>query len=131
MSVTLHTDRNIHWSEFAALMESAGWGAGYSEEQFLTSCGAYPLVVHARATDGALVGYATAFSDGVFSTWIGELVVHPSARRSGLGASLLRAVEARYPGVPVYADVLQESRSFFEACGYRPMPGAVSMFKRT
>jgi hypothetical protein len=63
MNDGVSTDRTVTWQEFAGLMESVGWGKGYNEALFLRSCRAYPLVAHARADEGVLLGYVSAFSD--------------------------------------------------------------------
>jgi GNAT superfamily N-acetyltransferase len=112
-------------------MASVGWGEGYDEISFQRSSCAYPLVVHARSGDGALLGYVSAFSDGAFTTMLGELVVHPRAQRLGIGRALIAAVEAAFPGIPVYVKALGEARRFFEACGYRcPRSEMTVMFKK-
>ncbi len=119
MIYRISTDRTVTWREFGDLMESVGWGKGYDEASFLRTCSAYPLIAHARADDGGLLGYVSAFSDGAFTTMLGELVVHPAAQRCGVGRALMRAVEAEFPSVPVYVKALGEAKRFFEACGYR------------
>jgi hypothetical protein len=81
------TDKDIRTGEFALLMESVGYGrAGhYAADVIERSLAAYPLVAHARDIDGRLVGYVSAFSDGAFSTFIGEL--GGAAPRRGYGAA--------------------------------------------
>jgi len=118
----ISTERSVTWQEFSSLMDAVGWG-GCDEASFRRSYAAYPLVVHARARDGTLIGYASAFSDGAFSTMLGEVVVHPSAQGTGIGRALMLRVEREFPGIPVYVKAMGEARGFFAACGYRP-PGA-------
>lgn len=131
MSYQISSERTVTWQEFAALMASVGWGDGYDEISFLRSSGAYPLVVHARSDEGVLLGYVSAFSDGVFTTMLGELVVRPDAQGSGIGRALIGAVEAAFPGTPVYVKALEEATRFFEACGYRrPSREMTVMFKK-
>lgn len=130
MSYQISHARTVTWQEFADLMESVGWGKGYDAASFRRSYDAYPLVVHARADDGLLLGYVSAFSDGAFSTMLGELVVRPTVQGSGIGRALLRVVETHFPGVPVYVKALGEAKKFFEACGYRrPNSEMTVMFK--
>ena len=130
MGYQISTDRTVTWQEFAGLMESVGWGAGYDEATFRRSYAAYPLVVHARSDDGVLLGYVSAFSDGAFTTMLGELVVRPAAQGSGIGRALMQSVEAQFPGIPIYVKALGDARHFFEACGYRrPTREMTVMFK--
>jgi len=67
---------------------------------------------------GQLVGFVSAFTDAVFATFVNELVVHPGAQGAGVGSQLLDAVEAAYPGVPVFAVGFRDARRFFLRRGY-------------
>ncbi len=120
MRYTICIDKHISAAEYSALMESVGWGAGYQEDDVRQSINAYPFIAHARSAAGEMVGFVSAFSDGAFSTMMGELVVHPAAQGHGVGRALLKAVDSAYPGVPVYAKpVNAAAAAFFLACGYR------------
>ncbi|RYZ89806.1 MAG: N-acetyltransferase [Proteobacteria bacterium] len=91
-----------------------------------------PLIVTARSSDGLLVGYTSAFSDGAFTTMLGELIVRPGSQRLGIGRSLIRRVEDEFPGVPVYVKALGDARRFFGACDYQCSPVEMTvMFKRS
>ena len=131
--VHIHCTKNISVPEYVSLMAAVGWGAitDYDATSVSRSIDSYPFVAHARTTDGALVGYVSAFSDGAFSTFIGEVLVHPQFQGRGVGSLLLEAVEARYRGVPVYAKPFREQERFFLRNGYRAAsrPMAV-LFKR-
>lgn len=130
MRYQISSDRTVSWQEFAELMASVGWGDGYDGMTFERSNTAYPLVVHARSDEGLLLGYVSAFSDGAFTTMLGELVVRPAAQGAGIGRALMRAVESAYPGVPVYVKAMGDAKRFFEACGYRrPAREMTVMFK--
>lgn len=114
-------DKSISASELASLMGSVGWGEelAYDNNVVERSLAEYPFVAYARDQKGLLVGYVSAFSDGAFSTFIGELVVRPEAQRLGLGTELLRRVEQRYPGVPIYAHSFADLEEFFVLRGYK------------
>jgi GNAT superfamily N-acetyltransferase len=131
--IDIRCDKHVTSEEFARLMSAVGWGdeAGYDLARVRRSIEAYPFVAHARAEDRSLVGYVSAFSDEVFSVFLGELVVHPAFQRQGIGSRLLRTVESRYAGVPVYVKPFAEQQPFFERNGYaRPRRAMAVLYKR-
>ncbi len=131
MDYVIHQNKGVTAEELSGLLEAVGWGGDYPEELVVRSIAAYPFVAHARSSTGKLLGYISAFSDGAFSTMLGELIVHPDARRYGIGRSLLLAVEQAFPNVPVYAKPLPEAEAFFRACGYKsPAKEMRLLFKR-
>jgi GNAT superfamily N-acetyltransferase len=125
-------NKEITLGEFAWLMESVGYDrAGhYAAEVFEHSLAAYPFVAHARDAGGRLVGYISAFSDGAFSTFVGELLVHPHAQRRGVGTRLLEAVEARFAGVPVIVHPSLNVQAFYLARGYRRPAPSMAAFSQ-
>jgi ribosomal protein S18 acetylase RimI-like enzyme len=102
-------------------MSSVGWGteSAYDDQAIEQSLSAYPFIAHCRDSAGALIGYVSAFSDGAFSTFVGELVVHPEFQRNGIGTELLRLVVERYSGVPIYATPFEDVQEFFLERGFR------------
>jgi GNAT superfamily N-acetyltransferase len=131
VNVQISQDKSVSSVEFGQLMEAVGWGTDYTDALVQRSLAAYPFIAHARASNGDMVGYVSAFSDGAFSTMLGELVVHPQWQRQGIGRALLQAVEKRYPHVPVYAQPIGIASEFFSACGYRcPSSPVQAMFNR-
>lgn len=119
--VEIHCTKNVSIAEFSYLMAAVGWGntSDYDATSVSRSLDSYPFIAHARSSDGVLVGYVSAFSDGAFSTFIGEVVVHPEYQSVGVGSMLLAAVEAEYRGVPVYAKPFRDQEGFFLRNGYR------------
>ena len=120
-SFRIYENKDIAASEFANLMASVGWGAEADYDKLLVerSLRAYPFIAYARDEGGRLVGYVSAFSEGAFSTFIGELVVRPEAQRLGLGTELLKRVESRFPGIPLYAHPFADTEEFFIFRGYQ------------
>lgn len=117
----LRTDKEIEPYELANLMASVGWGdeTHYQPEILLRSIAAYPLVAHCRDAKGLLVGYVSAFTDGAFSTFIGELIVRPRFQRRGIGSALLALVVKKCRGVPIYGTPFEDTRDFFLERGFR------------
>lgn len=104
--------------ELAKLLEAAGWGVN-ALDALETSIAAYTETVCARTDNGLLVGYVSVFSDGVFTTMFGEVVVHPDFQRQGIARAMFQAVERRFPRAPMYVKALGHSRHFFEAIGFK------------
>ncbi len=90
-SYEMFADKNIAAGELANLMASAGWGTegDYDATAIEKSLSAYPMIAYCRDSDGLLVGYISAFTDGAFSTFVGELVVRPTYQQRGIGSALL------------------------------------------
>jgi len=108
----MFADKNIAAGELANLMASAGWGTegDYDATAIEKSLSAYPMIAYCRDSDGLLVGYISAFTDGAFSTFVGELVVRPT---------LLAMIVEKCRGVPVYATPFQGTEKFFLDRGFR------------
>ena len=120
-SFEMFADKNIAAGELANLMVSAGWGTegDYDATAIEKSLSAYPVIVYCRDSDGLLIGYISAFTDGAFSTFVGEFVVRPTYQRHGIGSALLAMVVERCRGVPVYATSFQGTEEFFLDRGFR------------
>lgn len=122
--------KSVTPEELDALFVLTGWGQ-HSIEQLQKSINSYPFVSHARTDNGVLVGYVSAFSDEVFSTMLGELIVHPKHQKKGIATELISRVEARFPSAPVYIKALGEAKSFFIARGYKaPRTELTVLFKK-
>lgn len=126
------TDKNIQSMEIANLMASVGWGVedAYDNQAIGESLSTYPFIAHCRDSAGLLIGYVSAFSDGAFSTFVGELVVRPEFQRKGIGTELLRLVVERYSGIPIYATPFEDTREFFLEQGFRVPKRAMSVVSK-
>jgi len=126
---TIHADKNIEPSELADLFASVRWvdEGDCPLDMLLRSLAAYPVIAHCRDANGQLVGYVSAFTDGAFSTFIGELVVHPLCQRKGIGSALLALVVEKCRGVPIYGTPFEDTRDFFLERGFRVPKRAMSV----
>ncbi len=129
MNVLIHTAKPSG-IELCALFDAVGW-VGNDPLTLEASIAAYPCTLTARAADGTLIGYLSAFSDNVLTTMIGELVVHAQYQRIGVGSALLRYLRDEFARTSVYAAVLPEAIEFFRANGFaEPSVGMAVMVAR-
>ncbi len=132
MKTTISISKSIDVDEWCTLMSSVGFGkkSDYFSDKVLQSISSYPFIAHAHAADGKLIGYVSAFSDRAFSTFIGEIVVHPLFQKQGIGKQLLTAVETYSAGVPIYVNPLRNSEQFFIHQGFKPSADKIpTLFK--
>ncbi len=118
--IHIKSGKDILPQELAELMKATGQTDIYSETDIEKAIDAYPLTIQARNKAGDLIAYLSAFSDGVFSTVISKLLVHPDYQRLGIGAALLKQVERRYPNIPIQAHCSSKFLPFFSSQGYSP-----------
>jgi len=111
------------------LFASVGWGddADYQADIISRSIAAYPVVAYCRDSNGLLVAYVSAFTDGAFSTFIGELVVRPQFQRQGIGCAMLELIVEKCRGVPIYGTPFNEDQPFFLKRGFRVPKRAMSV----
>ncbi len=116
--IKIKTGKDIIATELIALRNSVNWPCYSSCADIERSVEAYPFTAQARNSAGKLIGYLSAFSHDVFTTMIGELLVHPDYQRRGIGTTLLKRVELQYPGIPLQAHSPSGCLSFFTRQGY-------------
>ncbi len=137
-SFQMYTNKDIEGEEIAELMDAIGWGnkEDYKKDNYKCikqSLNNFSFVAHIRTKQGilVLVAYVSAFSDEAFSTFVSELVVHPSVQGHGLGRQLLQEVEKKYTGVPIYIKSFEDTKEFFFKHGYtQPKRKMVVVSKR-
>lgn len=117
-TISLHHGALGSIDELFELYVAAGWDAG-TPARLERSVASYTAVVTARSAEGALVGYASVFSDGAYTTFIGEILVHPDHRRQGIARAMVEHVAEAFPSIPIVVHTLPEARSFFAAIGFR------------
>ncbi len=119
-NISIKTGKDIVTKELTALRRSVNLACHSTCAEIELSIDAYPFTAQARNATGELIGYISAFSDGVFITMVGDLLVHTDYQHRGIGAALLKRVELRYPGIPIQAHSLSACLSFFTSQGYMP-----------
>lgn len=84
-------------AEALALYESVGWAA-YTQDLGLLvrAIRNSSFLVTARSVGGELVGLARAVSDDATICYLQDILVDPAFQGTGVGRTLLEAVQARY-----------------------------------
>lgn len=80
--------------------------------------------VTARNNAGALVGFVNVLTDGFVHAWLQDVMVDPTAQRSGLGVAIVEraTTAAREAGCEwLHVDFDAEHTGFYiDACGFTP-----------
>jgi GNAT superfamily N-acetyltransferase len=108
--------------ELVALYDAVGWTAYTRDPAALAAAVAGShAVVTARDDDGQLLGLLRTISDGQTIVYVQDVLVVPSAHRSGVGGALLDAVLCRYSHVRqtvLLTDAEPGQRAFYESRGF-------------
>ena len=114
--------------EALTLYRAVGWTAYTRDAARLErSLAGSHLVLTARNDDGVLLGLARTVSDGESICYLQDILVAPSARRSGVGRALLQEVRDRYSHCMFLAlttdaegtDDAAASHPFYASMGFR------------
>ncbi|MDC7789379.1 GNAT family N-acetyltransferase [Rhodoplanes sp. TEM] len=119
-------------NEIAALYEAVGWGRreDYAPDDLTTAVRRTTFVF--AALDGErLVGLLRALSDGVYVTWVAEVVVHPAHQCRGVGTALMRHLLANAGHTSIYAECLAGALPFLDRLGITEKPTLVACSRRT
>lgn len=104
------------------LYDSVGWTAYTKDPRTLrvALAGSHRLVV-ARGADHALDGLARSISDGATIVYLQDILVRPSAQRTGLGRALVQTLLTAYEDVRqqvLITDTEPGQRAFYESLGF-------------
>jgi GNAT superfamily N-acetyltransferase len=83
---------------WAYLSTEAYWARWRTREDFERQVAGAWRVVGCYDADGAMVGFARAFSDGVALAYLADVYVLPAHRGAGLGRRIVRAMVEDGPG---------------------------------
>ena len=84
---------------WSLLSEHAYWGRWRTRNDFEQQiAGAWRVVAGYRVSDGALASFARAFSDGVASAYLADVIVAPGERGTGLGTAMVDFMIEQGPG---------------------------------
>lgn len=75
---------------FFKLYETTGWNLkfGFDEEELAVAVGNSYFLVCAY-NESQLIGFGRLISDGIYQTFIGDMIVHPDFQHNGIGSHIL------------------------------------------
>ena len=106
-----------------SLYMAAGWWREDAHDRFGRMVeNSVVLFVCDPEAEMKVIGVLRALTDGVFTTWVPEVLVDPQYRRQGIARALVTDLRERFPETMLYADVLSEALPLVEEVGLVPRP---------
>lgn len=115
-------------AETVALYDAVGWSAYTDHPETLRAGLAGSLRVVIARHEGRLVGLARVVGDGATICYLQDVLVHPDARREGLGGRLVQEAFAPYGDVRQHVLITDEEpgqKVFYESLGFSQFGAAV------
>jgi GNAT superfamily N-acetyltransferase len=119
--VTIEPGARPERDELVALYDAVGWTAYTDDPDGLAGAVRDSSFVVTARDAGRLVGLARCLSDGVAIAYLQDILVHPDARRRGVGTRLMEACRERYADVRAFVlltDDRPDQLAFYEAHGF-------------
>ena len=80
-------------------------------------------------SNGQLVGFGRAISDGAYQAAVYEMAVAPEFQKQGIGAKIMQALLARLPGCNVILYASPGKEDFYRKLGLRKMKTGMALFQ--
>jgi GNAT superfamily N-acetyltransferase len=115
-----------------ALYDAVGWGNAddYDEGRVQAALANTMCVIQATDREGALIGLARLFGDGVIHTSLAEIVVHPNWQRRGVGRAMLSKACEVCGDTAIFLETFRGQEHFFKGCGFVVKPQMVVLSRR-
>jgi len=111
----------ISGKALAELYDSVGFGIrNATHSEILHGCFGPGIHGEFAFAQDRLVGLARIFSDGVASSWVAELCVHPEWQRVGIGRALLTSAQQRFAHTRIYGEAFSNQQEFFKNLQFPP-----------
>lgn len=111
--------------EFYQLYQTTGWNAGtYTEDDLFKAINNSWYVLSAYQ-DGKLVGFGRIISDGIYQTFIGDLIVHPDYQKRNIGSEILNLLteKCKSSGIKWIQLTCAEGKAdFYKKYGFQARP---------
>lgn len=129
MAIVFREDKDFSPEELQSLFLSVGWDSGNYPVKLSIAMANSDHVLSAWDGD-KLVGLVNALSDGAMTVYFHYLLVRPEYQRQGIGQDLLELITAYYEEFARKVLIsYEESKGFYEKCGFFTAQGSVPMFR--
>ena len=115
-------------SEVVDLYDAVGWRAYTDAPETLMAGLRGSLRVVVARSQGRLVGLARVVGDGATICYLQDVLVHPDARRQGLGGRVVQEAFAPFTAVRQHVlitDEEAEQKAFYESLGFSQFGAAI------
>lgn len=112
---------------FYNLYQTTGWNdeGTYSEEQLFRAIRNSWHILCVYNDNQQLIGFARLLSDGVYQTFLCDLIIHPSCQHMGIGSEIVRRLidHCRSQGMHwIQLSSTIGKQSFYERFGFKRRP---------
>ncbi|KHF38204.1 GNAT family N-acetyltransferase [Halalkalibacter okhensis] len=112
--------------EFFMLYETTGWNINgtYTKEQLFIAINNSWYSISAYHNE-KLVGFGRIISDGVYQTFIGDMIVHPEYQKRGIGSEILNLLtdKCKASGIKwVQLSCARGKVDFYKKFGFQKRP---------
>lgn len=119
----ISTNKNsVKPKELMQIWASVGWSTGpgeFAPQTVKSAIQNTSLLISARNEDGKLIGMARVFSDGKFTSYLAELVVHPDYQGMGVGRKIVEVLKDRCGHTTIVFETTENNRKFYKKCGFK------------
>lgn len=112
---------SVRPKELLRLWASVEWSGenDYAPQTVKAAIQNTSLLVSARNENRDLIGMARVFSDGKFTSYLAELIVHPDYQGMGVGRTILEVVKDRCGHTNIVFETGENNRAFYKKCGFK------------
>lgn len=125
-----YEENNLLVDEYKLLRADAGW-KDMPEEQIRKSLNSCEYIVAVRDA-GKIIGMARCLSDGVYMTYVFDVVVHRDYRGKNIGRSIIEKIVCHYKSVNSYLmqivllAVTSDVETFYKKLGFKKYPNLLN-----
>ena len=116
------------WAKVAETLKRVGMAHRLPEEHRKAFEASYTSVF--AYSNGQLVGFGRAISDGAYQAAVYEMAVVPEFQKQGIGARILKAILDRLPDCNVILYASPGKEDFYRKLGFRLMKTGMARFQR-